>query len=62
MNVAPRLPKPPRTASNRPSAPHVTTSPKDPLASLPSHCVRPLAPFTPQAELDMEALEWLVTQ
>jgi RNAse (barnase) inhibitor barstar len=27
----------------------VTTSPKDTLASLPSHCVRPLAPFTPEA-------------
>jgi len=27
----------------------VTTPPKDKLASLPSHCVRPLAPFTPDA-------------
>jgi RNAse (barnase) inhibitor barstar len=27
----------------------VTTPPKDPFASLPSHCVRPLAPFTLQA-------------
>jgi RNAse (barnase) inhibitor barstar len=27
----------------------VTTPPKDPLSALPSHCVRPLAPFTADA-------------